>query len=509
MTQTQIETQKESEDQNLQILFLSHYHSGSHKQHAQQYQRFSRHKVDVVHLDGEGDSFWKAKILFGTFMNHLVQEKNEEQNEEQNVSQPNLNSNNLETDLPIESINPTNSTISINSNGLINSKDPIDLICSKSKSPCVVIATSMTNLSVIRCQFSKRNSLQQIKFVYYMHESQLLYPKKPALGFDDQGPYRRDLGQAKLFTHIQFESMMAADAICWNSYYHYNTFIDRFRIEYLRSFRLDRETEEKIISQIKDRSKVIYVGVDLLNRFGDHLSIREKHLKSLNERDKPIILWNMRWEYDKNPIQFIKILQSIKFESKIPFSLIVCGGHAFKSKEQEQKWFIDQLEPFKNEIIHLGYANPDLYINLLTQADIVVSTAIHEFFGIAIVEAIHCHTYCILPNDLSYPELFSKSFQEKCLYDTYESDLTTTSMNSSNSSNTNSSNNKRKKKNSMHKKSSLHDILHESLLNWKSLPYDEIQIQSDIEKYDWIQLATEYDKHFQQISNLRLGVKRK
>jgi glycosyltransferase involved in cell wall biosynthesis len=56
----------------------------------------------------------------------------------------------------------------------------------------------------------------------------------------------------------------------------------------------------------------------------------------------------------------------------------------------------------------------------LRQADVVVSTAIHEFFGIAIVEAIYCGCFPVLPNRLAYSELVPPSHHEACLYDDYE-----------------------------------------------------------------------------------------
>jgi glycosyltransferase involved in cell wall biosynthesis len=49
-------------------------------------------------------------------------------------------------------------------------------------------------------------------------------------------------------------------------------------------------------------------------------------------------------------------------------------------------------------------------------ADIVVSTAIQENFGFAVIEAMHCHTLPLLPNRLSYPEILPPKFHEQFLY---------------------------------------------------------------------------------------------
>ncbi len=46
---------------------------------------------------------------------------------------------------------------------------------------------------------------------------------------------------------------------------------------------------------------------------------------------------------------------------------------------------------------HFGYADEAQYAALLHRADVVVSTALHEFFGVAVVEAIYCGCFPMLP----------------------------------------------------------------------------------------------------------------
>ena len=55
----------------------------------------------------------------------------------------------------------------------------------------------------------------------------------------------------------------------------------------------------------------------------------------------------------------------------------------------------------------------------LQQMDYVISTADHEFFGIAVCEAISAGAIPVLPKHQSYPELVPA----ECLYDTYDEAL--------------------------------------------------------------------------------------
>ena len=45
-------------------------------------------------------------------------------------------------------------------------------------------------------------------------------------------------------------------------------------------------------------------------------------------------------------------------------------------------------ERLGERVIHYGWADAETYARLLWQADVVVSTALHEFFGISVVEAM-------------------------------------------------------------------------------------------------------------------------
>ena len=214
--------------------------------------------------------------------------------------------------------------------------------------------------------------------------------------------------------------------------------------------------EERMVGRLKERSLVLPVGLDLV---GLQSAARTP------EREQPLILWNQRWEYDKNPEAFFQAILSLAAEG-IPFELAVCG----ESFQQPPEIFDTAARKLNSHVIHWGYARQDLYRKLLWDATLTVSTAFHEFFGISILEAAFCQTLPLVPNRLSYPEILPPGFHQSCLYDREEK---------------------------------LVERLEQALVDPQSTRKTAKALAAQIGTYNWKKLATEYDRLLEEVEPIR------
>jgi glycosyltransferase involved in cell wall biosynthesis len=323
----------------MKLTLLSPYHGGSHQAWAEGYQQHSAHHLELLSLPAR---FWKWRMHGGavTLARQFLQ---------------------------------TNSH------------------------PDLLLATDMTDLTTFLAL--TRPHTAHLPAVLYMHENQLTYPL-PA--DPTTGPMRRQLGERDMhYPFINYASMLAADAILFNSTYHLETLFAALP-NFLKHF--PEYNELDTIPLLRAKSHVLPVGINL-QRF-------DPYKQPADPTAPPLILWNQRWEYDKNPAAFFHALYAMADEG-IPFQVALCGEN-FRRRPAE---FDQATARLGDRIIHAGYAPPDRYAQLLWQATVTLSTAHHEFFGISILEAIYCHTFPILPHRLSYPELLPEPFHLYCLYE--------------------------------------------------------------------------------------------
>ncbi len=247
--------------------------------------------------------------------------------------------------------------------------------------PDLILASDMLDLSTFLAL--TRSQTATVPTALYFHENQLTYPWSPN---DADVPLRRD----SHYAFINFTGALVADQVLFNSHYHQDAFLTELP-GFLAGFPDYALTDN--VAEIAAKSLTLSVGLDLQQL--DRLKP-----ESCAKSDKPIILWNHRWEYDKNPEEFFQILYRLA-DQGAQFHLVVLG----ESYRTSPKIFAEARERLAQHVIHWGFAESrEAYIYWLWRADYLPVTSVHDFFGISVVEAIYCGCYPLLPKRMAYPE---------------------------------------------------------------------------------------------------------
>ncbi|NRA39378.1 MAG: DUF3524 domain-containing protein [Planctomycetes bacterium] len=233
-----------------------------------------------------------------------------------------------------------------------------------------VWATDMLDLAAWRGLAARR--LSNLPHAIYFHENQFLYP--------DLHKQERDMH----FAFTNYSSACAADSIQWNSAWQRDQFCHA-----ADQYMAKMPDERLQADQLQEKSSVLYPGFSY-------------HHRVYREHDKPHIVWAARWEMDKGPDIFFHALEKLIAQGK-KFTLSCIGGDAHRAMDI----FNDFKKSYGDYITDWGYAaDGEAYWDILHQADIAVSTAHHEFFGLSMVEACAAGAQIFVPQRLSYPEVF-------------------------------------------------------------------------------------------------------
>lgn len=266
--------------------------------------------------------------------------------------------------------------------------------------PDLLLVTDMLDVTTFLAL--TRSVTASTPVVLYAHENQLTYPLPDDT---DSGPMRRQRGERDLhYAFINWASMLAVDRVVFNSAFHRDSFLEALPA-FLSHF--PEYNELGSVEELEDRSTVLPVGID-----GAELEAGRPDDASPSS---PLVLWNQRWEYDKNPEAFFAaILEAV--DAGADFRVALCG----ESFGREPPAFAAARRRLGDRLVHVGFASRDRYIRLLWEATLTVSTAHHEFFGVGVLEAIRCRTFPLLPDRLSYPELLPETAHARCLYRDHE-----------------------------------------------------------------------------------------
>ena len=310
--------------------------------------------------------------------------------------------------------------------------------------PDVIIASDMVDLTTFQSLTRKRTA--KIPFITYFHENQITYPWSRA---DKDVQLKRD----HHYGFINFTTALASDEIWFNSQFHMNAFFPALE-NFLRKFPDYRQSSS--IEALRKKSAVHYLGLDI--------KMLQNGLQNKNKetRNCPVILWNHRWENDKNPELFFETLFRLKNEN-VSFKLVVLG----ESFNDVPSIFTEAKQKLESHIVHWGFCESRTeYIKWIKQCDLIPVTSFQDNFGVSIMEAVCTGVLPILPNRLSYPELYKEIVGEQ-FYD-----------------------------NDPH---SFYLLLKKNLADWHQKNNKKISL-SLLDKYDWSNMALEYDNRLKELA---------
>ena len=253
--------------------------------------------------------------------------------------------------------------------------------------PDVVLASGMFDLPA--WLGLTRRILGDPPVVRYLHENQLGYPLSPNQRADDEFPL------------ANWRSMVAADEVWCNS---------RFQLDELLGglpALLDRSPDEShahLLGEVSGRCSVVPVGVELVD-------VPDPGDRDDSADELPLVLWNHRWDHDKNTAAVFRALVRLAAEG-LGFEVAIAGENV----RVDPREMVEARSALGDRVVQFGHLPRSDYVALLGRADVVVSAASQEYFGISVVEAVAAGAVPVLPDRLSYPEVVPAAWHGSSLY---------------------------------------------------------------------------------------------
>jgi glycosyltransferase involved in cell wall biosynthesis len=243
----------------------------------------------------------------------------------------------------------------------------------------LVLATSMVDLATLRGLVP---GLAQLPAALYFHENQFAYP---------QGRGAHGALEARM---VSLYSAMAAHCLLFNSNYNLETFMSGCETM-LNAF--PDAVPCGVVSDLRNKARVLPVPME----FPSGSAPRP-------ESSVLQLLWNHRWEYDKGPERLLAIVQGL-LAQELDFCLNVVGQQFRQRPEAFDE--IRALLTAAGRLGNWGYIEEVAdYQSLLASCDVVLSTALHDFQGLSMVQACAAGCSPLAPARLVYPEWLDQQF---------------------------------------------------------------------------------------------------
>ncbi len=240
--------------------------------------------------------------------------------------------------------------------------------------PDAIVATSMVDLATLRGLHPR---LAHIPVLLYFHENQFAYPRSDR---------QTTSVEAQM---VQVYAALCADRVRFNSTYNRDTFLDGVRT---LLGRMPDGVPGSVVERIEGRCAVLPVPI--------------RPIRPAAQRDPSLIVWNHRWEYDKDPDLFAAAMIELDRRGA-GFRLALLGPRGRRSVPA-----LERLRARLGDRIEIDGCPPrPEYEAVLARAGIVVSTAKHEFQGLAVIEAVSAGCIPLVPDGLCYREQFPRAFR--------------------------------------------------------------------------------------------------
>lgn len=240
--------------------------------------------------------------------------------------------------------------------------------------PALIVATSMVDLATLKGLCPR---LARVPAIYYFHENQFAYPCSPkqAVSVEPQ--------------MVQLYGALTAQRILFNSRFNRDSFLDGVDA-------LMRKMPDGVPEGLRERlaAKAGICPVPIMPVAADP------------EASGRLILWNHRWEYDKAPDLFADAILAVA-AGGVEFDLALLGARPKTPPEA----LVRLRRNLGERIVADGRVDRDTYQRLLGRASIVVSTAVHEFQGLAMLEAVSAGARPLVPDALCYPEQYPEQYR--------------------------------------------------------------------------------------------------
>lgn len=260
-----------------------------------------------------------------------------------------------------------------------------------------LVATSLVDLATLRGLVP---ALASLPTLLYFHENQFAYP-----------PTERQQGRLEAQVTCLY-SALAADRLAFNSAWNRDSFLAGVGDLLTR---LPDRVPPGVVDTLAGRCEVLPVplAADVDTAVRGEGAGQGAHPFSgggpyRGAAGRPLrVAWLGRFEYDKGPERLLALAECLAAGAR-PVELALVG----RRFRREPAAFAALPGMLGERLVHSGYLPQRAdYLALLSAADIVLSTARHEFQGIAVLEAVARGCLPCVPDALSYPELYPARFR--------------------------------------------------------------------------------------------------